>query len=184
MYYFDCTAKMSHIIKLKQARTAKCCLANRCSLCIQTQILPYLFVHLTYPLPIYAQSKFLSSQQEWTLTKFQCKIQPLNVKLVIKIQMCWHGSPLRSCSSLSLSLSFFGWISSAISEREQLVNVHGSAPLITYLNITHKLKNILITCLKSAENTYMFPSEQYHNLFSSQQFSWFAFQCVCVCVSW
>ena len=83
---------------------------------------------------------------EWKLlTKFQCKIQPLNVKLVIKFQMCWHDSLLKKSNSLSLSLSLSGWIS-AISLREQLVNVHGSAPLITYWNITHTLKNILIRC--------------------------------------
>lgn len=108
------------------------------------------------------------------------------MKSGIGIQMCWRGSPPIKELPQPLSLALFslsGWISSAISSWEQLVNARGSAPLITYWNITHKLRNILITRLKSAENTYMSPLRAIAQHIFLPNNSLDLCSSVCVCVS-
>lgn len=94
-YYFDCNAEMSHI-------PIDSLIGD---LFVSKHRLSCIFMYSTYHLSIYAQS--ILSEQKWTSAKFKCNKQPLNVKLVIKIQMCWRSSPLKSCNSLSLSFSFW-----------------------------------------------------------------------------
>lgn len=131
---------------------------------------------------IYAQSKVLSflSKNE-LLTKFPCKIQPLNVKLVIKIQMCWHGSPLRRSNSPPLSF-WMGFISHLIvrtisqcawiSSFNYILKYYSYAQKhIDYLQIAWNLQRIHI-CSPQSNTTAYFPPNSSLDLSFNMCVSW------------
>lgn len=67
-----------------------------------------------------------------TSAKFWCRKQHLNVKLVIKNQMCWHSSHLKSDISLSFSpLSF--WMDFIIFLYERTISQCACISLFNYI---------------------------------------------------